>query len=142
VLRQRRESDQQPEEIRDDHPLLAQVCGEAVQSWTLVESRDHQLPGRDRGEPGERDRERPVMEECDAEQRRREQQEFDSYAGDLGWDPGGARGVRAARGAEREERTQRRKQGRDPRCADLGERVAASHCRAHRYVSSSTEWSR
>ena len=94
VLGEQREAQQQAEEVRQDHPLVAEVSPmNPLKPRAGLKRREEQLVQRDHGEPGERDLQRVVMEERDAKQRQREEDELDR-------DPeqGGTRCGRRARG--------------------------------------------
>ena len=59
---------------------MRHVVAEAAQARTVLESGEDHLVDDDRGKPGQRDRQRVAMEQRDAEQRQREQDEIDGYS--------------------------------------------------------------
>ena len=59
---------------------MRHVVAEAGQARTVLETGEDQFVDDDRGKAGERDLKRLVMEQCDPEQRQREQDEVDGYS--------------------------------------------------------------
>ena len=59
---------------------MCHVVAEAGQARTVLETREDQFVDDNRAEPGQRDRQRVMMEQCDPEQRQREQDEVDGYS--------------------------------------------------------------
>ncbi len=105
VLGKQREAEQEPQQIREDHPFVQQMQPEAGESRARLEAREQKLVEDDRGETDQRDFERVMMEQRDAEQREREKNEIDRDAEDL-------RQCAGARvGALRERREQRERPG-------------------------------
>ena len=82
MARQDRETHQQQEQVRQHHPLVLDVQRKAAEAGAGFESRERELVEDDGGEAGERDLERAVMEQRDAEQRQRKQDEVDRNAED------------------------------------------------------------
>ncbi len=60
---------QQQEKVGEDDPLVMDLQHKAAQSLALSEPGEEQLVDGDYGEPGQRNLQRLVMEDCDAEQR-------------------------------------------------------------------------
>ena len=93
---QDRKAHQQQEQVREDHPFVLHVQAEAGQSGAELEAGEDQLVQDDRGEAGERDLKRAVVEERHAKQGHGEQDEVDRDAEDVdrrcGRPPGGASG--------------------------------------------------
>ena len=81
--RQERKAHQQQEQVGEDHPLVLHVQGEAGQPGAELEAGEDELVDDDRGEPGERDLQRLVMQDGDADQRQREQDEVDRNPEDV-----------------------------------------------------------
>ena len=77
MLRQQREAHEQPEEIRENHPLVGEEPREAFQSRALREPGEHELVGRDDREPVDSDPQRVMVEERDPQQDQGEQDEID-----------------------------------------------------------------
>ena len=88
---------QQKEQVRKRHPLVLHVADQTGQTGAELETGEEDFVGRDGGEAGERDVERLVAEHGNAEQRQREQDEVNRYAGDQHWLGAGACGVRHRR---------------------------------------------
>ena len=86
--RQQRESHQQQEQVGEDHPLVLQVQREAGQPGAELEAGEGELVERDRRQPGQRDCERVMMKQRDAEQRQAEQDEIDRNAEEIERRPG------------------------------------------------------
>ena len=82
MAREQRKAHQQQEQVGEDHPLVLQVRGEARQAGAVLEAGEAELVERDGGKPGQRHLQRVVVEQRDAEQRQREQDEIDRDAGD------------------------------------------------------------
>ena len=61
-------------------PLMRHVVAEAGEARTVLESGEDEFVDDDGGKPGQRDRKRVAMEQRDAEQRQREQDEVDGYS--------------------------------------------------------------
>jgi hypothetical protein len=76
VLREDREAEEEPEEVREDVPLVAQVLRD-------VEAPE-ELPDEDRRHPADRDPEGSLVEARDPDQRQTEQIEFDRYSDQRG----------------------------------------------------------
>ena len=80
---QYRETEQQAEQIGNDHPFMRQVAGQPVQAGDTVKPGEAELVQDDGGKAGQRDLERVVVEQSDAEQGGGEQDEFDRDAENL-----------------------------------------------------------
>jgi hypothetical protein len=104
MLREQRKAEQQPQQIREDYPLVVHVPDEALEAGAGLEAGEDQLVDRDRRETGQRNGKRLMMEHADADQSEREKDEVDWYAED-------GRTVRRSR-RERRGKTQQRR-----RCA-------------------------
>jgi hypothetical protein len=111
--RQRRESDQQAEQVGDDDPLVLQMREQTGQSGSFAESGDEEPVRRDHEQAGKRDRERVPVQQRNAEQRRAEQQELDADAAQR-W-RAVAGGECAARAAEEQQRADAADQPRSAR---------------------------
>ncbi len=77
VLREQREAHEEPEEVGEDHPLVREQAHQAGQPRALRESRKEKLVDGHREETGDRDLERVALQEGDAEEDEREQDEVD-----------------------------------------------------------------
>jgi hypothetical protein len=77
VARQDREPHQQQEQVRKDHRFVLHVQHEAGEADAEFEAGENQLVEDDRGQPAERDLQRLVMENRDADERQRKQDEID-----------------------------------------------------------------
>ena len=71
---------QQQEKVGEDDPLVLHLQRKAAQSLALSEPGEEQLVDGDHGEPGQRNLQRLVMEDGDAEQRQAEQNEINRDA--------------------------------------------------------------
>ena len=80
MARQDREAHQQQEQVREDHRLVLHVQREAGEASAELEAGEDELVDDDGGEPGERHLQRLVVEDRDADQREREQDEVDRNA--------------------------------------------------------------
>ena len=78
--RQQRKAHQQQEQVGEDHPLVLHVQREAGEPGAELEAGEDELVERDRRKPGQRDLQRVMMKQRDAEQRQREQDEIDGDA--------------------------------------------------------------
>ena len=80
VPRQDRKAHQQQEQVGEDHPLVVHLQHEAAEALSLPEAGEEQLVDGDHRKPGQRDLQRLVMEDRDAEQRQAEQNEINRDA--------------------------------------------------------------
>ena len=80
VARQQREPHQEAEQVGEDDPFVLHVRNQARQTGAMLEPDEGELVDDDGGKTGERHPERDVVEERDAEQRQREQNEFEGDA--------------------------------------------------------------
>ncbi len=71
-----REPEQQPEQVREDHPLVRKVADQAPEPGALCEAGENELESRDGGKPGQRYRQSVVVQEGDPEQGDAEQDEL------------------------------------------------------------------
>ena len=78
--RQQRKAHQQQKQVRQNHRLVLHVQAEAGEPGAGLETGEDQLVEHDRGKARQRDLQRLVMEESDADQRQREQDEVDGDA--------------------------------------------------------------
>ena len=77
---QKRKSHQQQEQIGEHDPFVRHMLAKAAESRAEFESGEGQLVDNDRCKPGQRDRKRVTMEQRNAEQRQREQNEINGYS--------------------------------------------------------------
>ena len=80
VPRQDRKAHQQQEQVCQNHPLVVHLQHEAAETLALPEPGEEQLVDGDHRKPGQRDLQRLVMEDRDAEQRQAEQDEINRDA--------------------------------------------------------------
>ena len=80
VPRQDCKAHQQQEQVGQGHPLVVHLQHETAESLALPEPGEEQLVDGDHREPGQRDLQRLVMKDRDAEQRQAEQNEIDRDA--------------------------------------------------------------
>ena len=81
VAREQREAHQQTEQVGQRHHFVSEMAGEAGQAKAGLESGEQDLVGADGDEAGQCDLQRVVVEERDAEQGQREQNEIDGNPG-------------------------------------------------------------
>ena len=105
VPRQQRESHQQQEQVGEDHPLVPQVQrASPAMPGPSLKPVNSELVSRDDGEAGQRDLQRVVVEQRDAQQRQREQDEVDRDTGPIAGGSASAVGGRGSASGEREQR--------------------------------------
>ena len=80
VAREQREAHQQQEQVGQDHPFVLHVQREAGEAGAEFEAGEDQLVERDDRKPGQRDVQRVMVEQRDAQQRQAEQDEIDGNA--------------------------------------------------------------
>ena len=113
MARQQRKAHQQQEQVGEDHPLVLHVQRETAEARPELEAGEAELVGDDGGEPGQRHLQRVVVEQRDAEQRQREQDEVDGDAEEierLGRWPGRGGQRRSARQKQRHDEKGRGRQ--------------------------------
>jgi hypothetical protein len=88
MLRQQREAHEQPEEIREDDPLVREEPGQAREAGALREARERELVDRHRDQAADGDFQRVALEQRDAEE---DQREEDEVEGDRPQHHGGVR---------------------------------------------------
>ena len=76
------DSDEQAEQVREHHPFVTEMDQQSTYARTGRKAGEREFIGDDRTQPRERDRQRVVMEQRDAQQGRREKDEFEWNAGD------------------------------------------------------------
>src|SRR6185369_1178273 len=81
VVRKQCETEQQAEQIGEDHPLMQQVQAEPGEARALLEAGETELVEDDRRKARQRDLQRALVEHGDASERRTEQQELDRDQG-------------------------------------------------------------
>jgi hypothetical protein len=106
--RQQGETDQQAEQVGEQHPLVGHVHAEAGEAGAGLEAGEHDLVGGDRHQAGQRHLQYVVVEQGDAEQRRRKEDEIDRDAEQSG------RGHRCAIGRLRHGRRKQQTERRQP----------------------------
>jgi hypothetical protein len=80
MLREQRETEQQAQEIGEDDPLVGHVREKTPDAGSLLESGEQDLVAGDHDEAGERHPQRVRVEQRNADQRQRKQDEIDGYA--------------------------------------------------------------
>ncbi len=78
--RQQRKAHQQQEQVREHDGFVLQVQGEAGETAAILEAGEDQLVEDDHRKAGQRDLQRLVVKQGDADQRQREQDEVDRDA--------------------------------------------------------------
>ncbi len=80
MARQQRKPEQQTKKIGEDHPFVVQMREQTGNAAARLEPGKGQLVRGDDGEPGQADPERVMVEQRDAEERQREEDEIDRDA--------------------------------------------------------------
>ena len=83
VAREDGEAHQQAQQVRDHHPLVAQMTDEAGEAGAALEAGENDLVGGDHHRPTGGHRQRVAVKQRDAEQGEAEQDEIHRDAGDL-----------------------------------------------------------
>jgi hypothetical protein len=131
VPRQQCEADQQAEQVGQQHPFVRHVRAETGDAGAGLEAGEHDLVGGDRHQAGQRHLQYVVMEQGDAEQRRRKEDEVHRDAEQSG--RGGCAISRLRRGRRKQHAGQRQQTAR--RGKDLFLRCEASISHSHCFCS-------
>ena len=83
VLGEQSEAEQQPQEVREDHPLVQEMQPESGKAFAGLEAGERELVQHDCREPDQRDGKNVAVEYRDAQQRQREQDEIEGNAKNL-----------------------------------------------------------
>ena len=97
---EQRKAKQQTQKIGEDDPLMAEVADQTGQAWPRLETGHYELVQRHHNEAANRNVEGVLLEQCDAKQHARKQNEIDGYRperDDAGRPACGCRRVRCER---------------------------------------------